>query len=590
MRLDPHSHSDSEQAQTRSLGLRLEVDFAARSVRSDAVLRFRQPSRGPLDLDTRDLRIESVQSLAGDPLKHELGPSDPVLGSRLRIALPEGAAGVRIRSASSPQASALQWLDAAQTASRKPFLFTQCQPIHARSILPLQDTPRVRVTIDEARFEVPGDLRALMAGAAVAVSAVSSQTFSAVTAVTAVSSQTFSMPQPIPPYLFAFAVGDLVERPISARCSVWAERPLADDAAFELADLEATLRAAEQLFGPYDWDRADLLVMPPSFPYGGMENPRLTFLTPSLLAGDRSLVNVVAHELAHAWTGNLVTNANANHFWLNEGFTVYAERRILEAMYGRETSELFAAIGRHDLAVALERFSKRPELTRLRTDLQGLHPDEAYSSVPYEKGYLFLRRLEELAGRARWDGFLRSYLSRFRFQSIETDQFLSALDELLPGLAAQAGAERWIDGPGLPADAPQPISARLSELQRIARSGSLPGLLAPTELLVYLQALPQPAEPKLLAALDAQFGLSVRRSLELRHTFVLAQLRAGLPEAVEGMRRVVSESGRMKYLKPLYGELAKRDRAAAQRMYEELRPGYHPIAREVIEGMLTGAV
>jgi hypothetical protein len=195
-----------------------------------------------------------------------------------------------------------------------------------------------------------------------------------------------------------------------------------------------------------------------------------------------------------------------------------------------------------------------------------------------------------VAGRVRWDGFLRSYLRRFRFQSIETDQFLGALEELLPGLAEQAGAARWIDGPGLPADAPQPVSARLSELQRIARSGSLPGLLGPTELLVYLQALPQPAEPKLLAALDAQFGLSVRRSLELRHTFVLAQLRAGVAEAVEGMRRVVSESGRMKYLKPLYGELAKRDRAAAQRMYEELRPGYHPIAREVIEGMLAGAV
>jgi aminopeptidase N len=567
-RLDPHSYADSEQPQVRSVNLRLSIDFATRTVTSETVLHFREPSRTHLDLDSRELRVESVRSLAGETMKYQVFASDPVLGSRFCIDLPEGSTAVRIRCSSTPGATALQWLDGAQTASGKPFLFTQCQPIHARSILPLQDTPRVRIVIDEATFEVPHDLRALMAGAQL-------------------DRQTFAMPQPIPPYLFAFAVGDLVQRPISERCAVWAEPQLADAAAFELGDLETILRAAESLFGPYDWDRADLLLMPPSFPYGGMENPRLTFLTPSLLAGDKSLVNVVAHELAHAWTGNLVTNANANHFWLNEGFTVYAERRILEAMHGREVSELHAAIGRHDLEVALERFTERPELTRLRTNLEGHHPDEAYSSVPYEKGYLFLRRLEELAGRAPWDRFLRTYLSRFRFQSIETDEFLQTLEEVLPGLAAGANALRWIDGPGLPPDAPRPISERLDELQAAARAGKLPGQVGPTELLVYLQALPKKAGAGLLADLDARFALSERKSLELRHTFVLAQLRAGVPEGVEGARRVLRESGRMKYLKPIYGELAKRDAAAAQRIYAELRSGYHPIAREVVEALLA---
>ena len=570
-RLDPHSYADSEQPQTRSIELHAAIDFAAQVVRSEVVLHFREAApAGPIDLDTRDLDIDTVVGLEGEPLAWELASPDEILGSRLRIALPSGAFGVRIRCASSPAAMALQWLDAAQTASGKPFLFTQCQPIHARSILPLQDTPRVRITIDKARFEVPSDLRALMAGASL-------------------GSSVFSMPQPIPPYLFAFAVGDLVERPISPRCSVWAERPVADAAAFELGDVEKTLLAAEQLFGPYDWDRADLLVMPPSFPYGGMENPRLTFVTPSLLAGDKSLVNVIAHELAHAWTGNLVTNANANHFWLNEGFTVYAERRILEAIHGRETSELHAAIGRHDLEEALKRFASRPELTSLRTELRGLHPDDAYSSVPYEKGYFFLRRLEEEAGRPAFDQFLRTYLRRFRFQSIDTNDFLKTLLELLPGIAARVDAALWIDGPGLPPDAPVPVSAKLTELQKLARAGSMPGLLAPTELLVYLQALPQPAEVKLLAALDAQFGLSGRKSLELRHTFVLAQLRAGLPEAMEGMRRVVSETGRMKYLKPLYAELARKDPEAARKTYADFRAGYHPIAREVIEGMFQAS-
>src|SRR5207248_9018428 len=191
------------------------------------------------------------------------------------------------------------------------------------------------------------------------------------------------IPQPIPPYLLAFAVGDLTPRELSPRCAVWAERPLADAAAYEFAESESMLRAGEELFGPYEWDRYDVLVMPPSFPYGGMENPRLTFVTPSVLAGDRSLVSVIGHELAHAWTGNLVTNASANDFWLNEGFTVYAERRILERLEGSELAELHAAIGRHDLEVALQRFSQRPALTRLRNDLSGIDPDEAFSYVPY---------------------------------------------------------------------------------------------------------------------------------------------------------------------------------------------------------------
>src|SRR5260370_24025710 len=221
------------------------------------------------------------------------------------------------------------------------------------------------------------------------------------------------MPQPIPSYLLALAVGALAQRPISPRGAVWAEPALADEAAAEFAGVEQMLACAEKLFGPYEWERSDILVMPPSFPYGGMENPRLTFVTPSLLAGDKSLVNVIAHELAHAWTGNLVTNASAHDFWLNEGVTVSAERRILEALSGREAAELHAAIGRHELMVPLRRFEKRPELTRLRTDLSGVDPDEAYSTVPYEKGYLLLRKLEEMSGRAPWDAFLNSYLPTF---------------------------------------------------------------------------------------------------------------------------------------------------------------------------------
>jgi leukotriene-A4 hydrolase len=571
-RLDPHSYADTDQPRTRSIDFALRVNFDRRELDGDVVLRFHAPGAGPLDLDTRGLRIDAVESLSGAPLRHALSPSEPILGARLRIELPEGTSGVHLRYATSPSATALQWLEPSQTLGKaQPFLFSQAQPIHARSIFPLQDTPRIRITVGSARFTVPARLRALMAGAPrgrepggeLAVDA-------------------FEMPQPIPPYLLAFAVGDLTPRQLSARCAVWAERAIADEAAHEFAQVEDMLVCAEELFGPYDWERYDILIMPPSFPYGGMENPRLTFVTPSVIAGDRSLVNVIAHELAHAWTGNLVTNASANDFWLNEGFTVYAERRILEALEGREAAEIHAAIGLHDLQVTLERFADRPQLTRLRTDLSGVDPDEAYSTVPYEKGYLLLRKLEQTAGRAAWDDFLRAYLESFRFQSITTQDFLDFLEAHLPGVAGRAKALEFIDGPGLPQDAPFPRSQRLSQL----RSGAAEPQ-TPTELLAWLQSI-EPDAAK-LRELDARFGLSTRRSLELRHTFVLLQLRAGVPEGVEGARRVALETGRMKYLRPVFTELARRDPRAAGRIYAEARSGYHNIARAVVEGLLKNA-
>ena len=569
MRLDPHSYADVGQPRTRSIDLALRVDFSRRTLEGEIALHLHTPGDGNLDLDTRDLRIDSVTCLAGAPLSYELAPAQPILGSRLRVTLPSRAAGIRIRYGTSPAASALQWLEPAQTAGGQPFLFSQCQPIHARSLAPLQDTPRIRITVGSARFTVPSRLRTLMAAASRGRER-SSDTEAV---------DVFEMPQPIPPYLLAFAVGDLTPRELSPRCAVWAERPLADAAAYEFAEAENMLRAGEELFGPYEWDRYDVLVMPPSFPYGGMENPRLTFVTPSVLAGDRSLVSVIAHELAHAWTGNLVTNASANDFWLNEGFTVYAERRILEALSGRDVAELHAASGRHDLQTALDRFAARPELTRLRTNLEGIDPDEAYSSVPYEKGYLLLRKLEERAGRPAWDCFLRAYLGKFRFQSITTDDFLQFLETQLPGLAARAGALEFIDRSGLPDDAPQPRSARLEAL----RSGEAEAR-SPTELLVVLQATAPDATK--LRELDSRWDLSRRKSLELRHTFVLLQLRAGMPEAVDAARCVLLETGRMRYLRPIYTELARRDPAAARRIYDEARGGYHHIARTVVEAVL----
>jgi len=592
-RLDPHSYADDQQPQTAHLELSLRVDFAETRLYGELNLHFAAPGQGTLDLDTRDLELEAVTSLQGAPLPHKLAPPDsavPYLGSRLRIELPPASAGVRLRYRTSQSASALQWLSPEQTAGKvHPFLYSQCQPIHARSIAPLQDTPRIRVRA-RVSFTVPAQLRALMAAAPLGRTAKSGAPGS-----TASATDSFEMQQPIPSYLLAFAVGDLAPRQLSVRSAVWAERSVVDAAAHEFDGVEELLLAAEELFGPYEWDRFDLLVLPPSFPYGGMENPRLTFVTPSLLAGDRSLVNVIAHELAHAWTGNLVTNASANDFWLNEGFTVYAEQRILEALEGREAAELHAAIGMQELSRGLEQLASRPELTRLRNELGQVDPDLAYSSVPYWKGYLLLRRFEELAGRPKWDAFLLAYLERFRFRSIVTEDFLRLLEEKLPGLSARADALRWIDQPGLPADAPWPRSQRLAELEALARragAGLLPAAdeakkLTPTELLVLLQSLPS-ITPETCAALEARFDLANRPSLELRHHFVLAQLRAVVPGAVEAARQLLLSTGRMKYLRTLYKQLHESPgtRAAAASIYAEAKAGYHPIARAVVEAIL----
>jgi hypothetical protein len=405
-----------------------------------------------------------------------------------------------------------------------------------------------------------------------------------------VAVESFEMPQPIPPYLLAFAIGDLASRDLSPRSRVWAEPAMLDRAAHELAGVEDMIAAAERLFGPYDWERFDLLTMPPAFPYGGMENPRLTFLTPTVIAGDRSLVNLVAHELAHSWTGNLVTNANAEHFWLNEGFTVFAERRIVEALQGADVAALQAALGRRTLDESLERFAKRPELTRLRTSLAGIDPDDAYSRVPYEKGYFFLRALEDAVEREAFAGWLRRYLDAFRFQAITTDEFTAHFEAAFPGVLARVGADRWIDGDGMPEIA-RPRSERLEAIEKLA-GGLPPEALAarwsPTEWQLYLESVPRPAPHELCAALDDKFRLTESTNYEILVAWLALALRSGYHQVVPRVEEVLASVGRMKFLRPLYLELAKdeRTRPVAHRIYEQQRRSYHPIARQIVESVL----
>ncbi|RKH55774.1 M1 family metallopeptidase [Corallococcus llansteffanensis] len=582
-RLDPHSYNDSTQPETETLDWKARVDFRTRRLHAEATLTLKEASAGPLDLDTRDLDIRAVVDAQGRPLPYILSPPEPILGSRLRIELPAGLKQLTVRYRTSPEASALQWLLPSQTAGgQQPFLFSQCQAIHARSVVPLQDTPRLRIRY-RASLRVPKGLKAVMAASFVGREEHGVE-----------AEEHFEMPQPVPPYLLAFAVGSLAPKELGPRSRVWAEPEALEEAADEFAGVDDMLKAAESLFGPYDWERFDLLLMPPSFPYGGMENPRLTFLTPTLIAGDKSLVNVVAHELAHSWTGNLVTNASAEHFWLNEGFTVFAERRILEALAGPEVAALHAALGRRSLDEALHHFRAHPQLTSLRTHLSGVDPDEAFSQIPYEKGYLLLRALEDAVGRPAFDGFLRRYLATYRFQALTTEEFVLFTEKELPGALARVDADAYLHRPGVPPGAPRPHSARLEALEKLR--GLVPSEeqvrdWTPTEWQLYLESMPPDTSKDVFRLLDAKYALTKSRNSEVLVAWLVAALRAGWEPALARAEEFLGEVGRMKYLKPLYSVLAssREYRKTARAAFEKHGARYHPIARQGVELILTRA-
>jgi aminopeptidase N len=418
--MDPHSHARPNEAVITHLDLDLAVDMSARRIQGTATYAISAKDADSIVFDTEGLDIQGVTLEDGSKAPFTLG-AESLLGRALTISIPKGTERLSIAYATGPGARALQWLDSQQTADKKkPFLFTQGQAILTRTWIPIQDSPGIRISYN-ATVQVPEDLMAVM-------SATNPQQRNAD------GRYTFAMKERIPPYLIALAVGDLAFKPLGARTGVYAEPGMVEKAAWEFADMEAMVAAAEGLYGPYRWGRYDVIVLPPSFPFGGMENPMLTFATPTIIAGDRSLTALIAHELAHSWSGNLVTNAVWDDFWLNEGFTVYFEKRICEKIYGKDYAEMLALLGRQDLerTMADISHSAHPEDTRLKLHLEGRDPDDGMTDVAYEKGYAFLRTIEEKVGRAKFDAFVRNYFDAHAFESMTTEAFLELLQtELL---------------------------------------------------------------------------------------------------------------------------------------------------------------
>jgi leukotriene-A4 hydrolase len=584
---DYHSFANPESIKVTHLSLDLTVDFANKVLVGTAQLDFEKVDVNAtlLILDTRDLTINSVTAM-GKAVNFDLASVDSFLGAALTIDIPTDINSIVISYQTSPNASGVQWLTPEQTAGKKhPFLFTQAQAIHARSFIPLQDSPQVRMTY-QATIRTPKELLAVMSA--------SNDPKTPRDGV-----YQFSMPQPIPAYLIALAVGDLEFKSMGLRTGVYSEKGILDAAAAEFSDTESMLIATEKAFGPYRWERYDLLILPPSFPFGGMENPRLSFITPTVIAGDKSLVALIAHELAHSWSGNTVTNATWRDLWLNEGFTTYLTYRIMQMIYGDERFEMEAVLGRQDLQADIDSLPANDQIMAI--DLRGRDPDDVFSNIPYEKGALFLRELELKVGRENFDQFLLSYFEKFAFKSITTQQFINYLEQtLLKDHSDKLSKQRisqWIFQPGIPDGAPVPESDAFTVVDQ-ERNAWLAGIIQANEIdsekwvvhqwLYFLNNMPAKLSQQQLVDLDKEFALTASKNNEIAHSWLLISVNNWYQPAFTRLHDYLTSIGRNKLVKPLYKALSKtpEGKLMAQKAFAEAKAGYHPLTVKANEGFV----
>lgn len=585
---DYFSFANTDQFVTAHLALDLTVDFGAEELRGSAMLAIRKldPDATEIVLDTRDLDISNVDVLLADgasvPAEFRFGDRDKVKGTPLIVSLPDAARsatefGLELEYKTRPESTALQWLPPELTAGGKhPLMFSQSQAIHARSWVPLQDTPAVRITY-EATIHTPPQLLAVMSADNDPLTPRGGE-------------YQFEMPQPIPSYLLAIAVGNIFFAPLGEQTGVYAEPELLDASVFEFADTQEMLEQAEKLFGPYEWGRYDLLVLPPSFPYGGMENPRLSFVTPSLLAGDRSLVSVIAHELAHSWSGNLVTNATWRDGWLNEGVTSYLESRLMEVIYDKDRVDEERVLSYQELLLDLETVS--PNMQALAPRLDAGDPDDFQGTMHYSKGQLFLQYLENAFGRDAFDRFLGQYFDEFAFQTITTERFLDYLDlNLLQAESSKVSreqAERWLYQPGLPDDAPIPSSSSLDAAEALATQwaeGKIDVAEIPIEnwspqaTVHFINSLPADLSDEQLSILDEGLGLSATRNAEIGRTWFIQVAQRRHTAAYQQLEQHLNRYGRGRLIYPVYLALANNgsDLELAREMFGRARGAYHPL-------------
>jgi aminopeptidase N len=586
-RHDPHSYAELDQGKIAHIDLHIKADFDAHRLQIQTDYRLAEPVSGSFFLDSAG--IEHIKAVAEDrELQWVFDEKDKLLGERLHLKELNGLSSFTLVFNTSDQARALQWLPAVQTAGGKhPFLYSQCQAIHARSIFPCQDTPSVRFTFS-ADVEVPKALTAVLAAEQVGVrESGESRVFQ------------FKMPQPIPSYLFAIGAGNLVFCELGPRTGVYAEPQIIEAAAWEFAENEVKIMEAEKLLGPYLWGRYDLLILPPSFPYGGMENPRLTFLTPTAILGNRGQTSLITHELAHAWTGNLVTNATWEDFWLNEGWTTYAETRITEVLEGKEIADLMAVYDEQRLIEVMERVGMESILTRLKVPSEGLDPDETTTIIPYNKGAFFLKECEYAVGRERFDAFIQRYMQTYRFRSLTTEAFLDFLGQALPEVFEQVNVHEWIYEPGLTDKRKKPSSTLYNEVQVVLaayQKGTRPTREQVAhwqryQVLSFLQALPRQIPVEDCKYFEEVLDLEKKNDAGHYSYFLATCIASDYREILPRIEEYVCKYGRLLYLLPIFRALIASDWAKphARRILEKGSERQHAITVHVIDKLLEGA-
>ena len=589
---DAWTYARPAEARVTHVDLDLHVDFAAKRISGIAVLDV-LAAKGAKEivLDTLDLDIKSVTDENHRQLAHTLGPKDEQLGSPLTIQL-NGAKKLRITYSARPGARALQWLAPEQTLGKKlPYLFSQGQAINNRSWIPTQDSPGIRQTWS-ASITVPDGFVAVMSARKVGPAEGElvphyRRRFR------------FAMDNPVPPYLIAIAVGDLKFKAIGPRSGVWSEAGMLDAAVAEFADVEKMIDAAQALYGPYRWGRYDMLVLPPSFPFGGMENPNLTFLTPTIITGDRSNTDVVAHELAHSWSGNLVTNATWADGWLNEGFTTYFENRIMEALYGKERAAIYADL---DYAGMVRDVKNAGGGAAPSTRLHG-EPGDSAGQLDYLKGSTFLRTIEHAVGRPRWDVYLKGYFDRHAFQPQTSAGFLADLRKhLIKGdkaLEAKLQLDRWVFQPGIPSNAVHVKSETLAEVDAMLAAFNAGGPASAIRTEGWqtqqwkrlLDNLPRKQSAERLKELDDALGLTSSKNAYIQSAWFDLAIANRYEPVVPALEEYLTRVGRNLLVTPLYRGLKAQGawgEPIARRIFAKAKPGYHPVTVSAVTRILDG--
>jgi leukotriene A-4 hydrolase/aminopeptidase len=587
-----HSYANLDEVHTTHLHLDLNVKFDEKTISGVARHTMENSGADRAIFDTKQMNIEKVTLGTTDnevETSFVMGEKNELLGTPLIVDLEAGTSMVNIYYSTTPEAEALDWLSPELTASGKhPFLYTQGQAILTRSWVPLQDAPSNRITYS-ADVKVPSELMALMSA-------------TNPTEKNETGQYSFEMKQPIPSYLLALAVGELEYADLGNNCGVYAEPSLIDEAAYEFEDVAKMMTAAENLYGKYLWEQYDIIVLPYSFPFGGMENPRLTFATPTLIAGDQSLVSVIAHELAHSWSGNLVTNATWNDFWLNEGFTVYFENRIMESLYGKETADMLALIEFQELQESVSEMMEdgKEKDTHLKLDLEGRDPDDGMSDIAYVKGAFFLKTIEDTVGREKFDKFLNGYFEKHKFQTITTTDFVAYLkDNLLDEMGIEFNVDEWIYEEGIPANAKKIVSKRFNYIQDLAKSIKKEGKSLPQDIkradyttqewLAFIRAFDGRLDTTIMKNIDEQLNFKACGNAEIMSEWYVLAIKSNYNRIRPDISKFLIKVGRRKFLGPIYTTLANADEddmVFAKNVYSKARENYHSVSYNTIDKIL----